>query len=1258
MNKLLDVPLASVIALSAERAVLVIRTILRSECGYAKISPTVLTISSRLTIADGGIDAEINAPPEFAVPSDCFFQSGLTGFQIKSGTSFKPWMPSAIRSELLNSNGNLSSEVDRLVQRRGRYLLICTGHDLTPEQRNESRSQIAKVLADAGFVGYENLIDVHGASQLAEFAERYPGTASLLAADPIHEAWVLEEWQRDAHMANTFEVSPEQAEIISQIRAGLQGEIKHIRVLGEPGLGKTRIVLEAVKDADIAPYVLYIQHGSKFGNTKLFRQLLRDSYNKPLVLVIDELPEGELSDIWRHLKPRCGQLKVISLDHGRDETHDNEIVRLNAPRLTDAVIKKILATRLGESRELDRWVALCEGSPRVAQAVADNLRANPSDILKPPSTVPVWARFLHGYGNRDEALARQIDCVTQHLALFSRFGYEAPIESEADYIAQLVQKTDPSIGRAQFQEIVHSLRARRVLQGSRTLFFVPKALHIYLWKQFWERYGRGFDFAQTFQAMPESLHTWFMNMFKFAEGSATAKVIDDILSSDGIFSQSETLTSAKGSRFINTLAEANSVSVLRLLEATIGKWTDQEILSFKQERQNLVWALEKIAVWPAFTVRAINVLARLAINENAENSNNATGTLVALFRIGPESAVTESSPQARLPAMLRLLRSSANMERRLGLKAMSAALDSRGLGYRIVGPEYQGLKERAKLWVPATYAEWWQAMFDYFQVLVDETRSWSPLLRSEVCLVLLEAVKSQLQIPLCTDLSLQVLSELSQDIAMSPGDLNSFFWHWQEYDDDGKQPELTKKIRSLERQYTKQNLSSRFQRYVIDVDWQEWDDEFRERKNKPKNRAKLLVNALAKRVVSNPEKLDQIQHLLSPINNAPALWYFGEKLAHGDDTRVLLVTLTSVTMETKHQGCLSGYLSALRTIDHQRYAVTINRFLDAQETAWLGAMIALRGEYDDTLFMRCLDALNKRWINPQEFSVLRYGKSIESIPSNRIESLFRHLNTFDMQEAITLLVGLLCCIPFNDESPFTSDFVFEVITKAIPSEDHHLVMSGYDWKDVCSKLVSWEKRHALPLLNALLNAMGKEYRLSYDSYVEPLANELVKIESVGAWEVLKTHFEESLPQWRSDLLNWLKGGLSRFDGNGVRSVIADLPITNIFEWIEVESEPRSALIAHAAPGTLDDELGGQITRELLLRYGQFEGVRNGISATFHSGSWTGPASEHYKRKREKFRQWLAAGFEFEVTQWIESEIEYLDRNIEREEISEERSRFD
>lgn len=1257
MNNLLTIPIQSVIELSSERAVSVARAILRAECGYAKLSPSALTISSRLTIADGGIDAEIRVPTGTEIPSDCIFIPGLTGYQIKSGTSFKPWTESSIRKELLNDRNELQPEVARLCQRGGNYTIISTGHDLTSEQRNDSRELIVETFAEVGVQMCENKVEVLGASQISEFAERYPGTASLLAPDPIQEGLTLDEWKLDSHMSNVFESSEEQSQMITQIREILHGDSKHIRVLGEPGLGKTRIVLESLKDESISSYVLYIRHGSLFGQTGLFRQLIKTGRNKPLILVIDELPESELSDIWNHLKTRCGKMKIVSMDHGNDETHDDEIIRLGAPRLQDETIKKILARQVGESPSLDRWVDICEGSPRVALAVAGNLRANPDDILKSPTSVPIWTRFLHSYGGRDEFATRQVDCVTQHLALFNRFGYEAPVGNEAEYIADLISRADPTIGWARFQEIVQTLRSRRILQGSRTLFFVPKALHIYLWRQYWDNYGRGFDFKRIFEEMPESLHVWFLNMFKYAGDTATKHVIDDIFRSDGIFSNRELLISEKGSRFLATLAEANSSAVLRLLEKTIGEWTDQELQSFRKNRQNVVWALEKIAVWSHLTVKAIGILARLAVNENSDYVNNSSGTLVGLFRIGPEAAATESTPETRLPAMIKLLQASNDAERRLGLKAMGAALDDHVMGFRIIGPEYQGIKERAKLWMPKTYGEWWQAKLAYFETLVQETKNWPSSLRGEVCEVLLKAVECQIETPSCTEFAFEVLEILVGDNAMLPEILNGFFARWRE-NETKDCPEILNRIQRIDRCHTRRSMVTRFQRYVIDVDWVEWDEDFRERHQKPKSRARDLVRALANRVARNPEKLGQIRHLLAPEGNVAALWYFGEQLAANDDERMLLPILTEIALETNHQVCLHGYLSEIKNGDSEFYFSFLKELLSKRDSAGLGVTIALRSNYDDELFVCCLDALKKKWIEPILFVVLQFGRAIESIPPKRAGRLFLLLSELNTPESLSLLVSLLDSVPFNTESGFSPGFVFEVMQRTIPGESNRDVMKGYHWKRVCLKLIVWEPLHTFPLFDAVLTRMGEVFRLSYDSDVATLANELVEKNPSEAWEIVKTHFEQELPKWRTDLLHWLKGEVHIFEEKEQRGAIADLPISEILRWIDEDIDERANLIAHAVPATLDDEYGGQLTRELLSRYGHLDDVWQGISATFHTEGWRGPASEHYRRKRGKLRRWLASGFESKITKWIEIEIECIDRRIEEEEIKEERSRFD
>ncbi|MDC6167138.1 hypothetical protein [Paucibacter sp. XJ19-41] len=1105
---------------------------------------------------------------------------------------------------------------------------------------------------------YGGMVDVLGASQLSNFAERYPGIAALLTFDTIHEAWVLDEWDRDAHMANSFQPAPAQAELIEQIRAGIEGDAKHIRVLGEPGLGKTRMALEALRAPHIAPSVLYLRYGSKFGQTALFRQLLRAGWTKPLVLVLDDLSESEMSDIWRHLKTRCGAMKLITLDHGHDEGHDGEILRLKAPRLPDATIRSILAERVGESRELDRWVAICEGSPRVAHAVAENLHANPGDLLRPPATVPLWTRFLHGYVVQEDAASRQVDCVAHHLALFSRFGFEDPVSDEATYVSQLIHKVDPTIGWARFQEIVQSLRARRVLQGSRTLFFVPKALHIYLWKQFWTRYGRGFDFVSTFETMPRSLHAWFLNKFRFAGGQDTAFVVEEILKPDGVFSSRDMLTSSTGSQFLSTLAEANSAAVLRLLESSLGKWSDAELVEFKTDRQNIVWALEKIAVWPLLTVRGLNILARLAVNENADFSNNSTGTFVGLFRIGPEAAATEASPAQRLPALLGLLRASTDAERLLGLKAMASALDTHGMGFRTVGPEYQGLQERAKLWTPATYGDWWQAHLLYFQTLIDETSTWPAALRPQVCSALLDAVEHQIRMPPCTELAFQELEKLTSDSAMSPSKLNKFFWHWQEYREDEQHRDLAIRLRRLARRYARRDLTSRFQRYVLDVDWLEWEEEYRDQRDRPPSHAKALVAALARRIAASPHRLAEISHLLAPENHTPAIWSFGEQLAVADDERILLPLLTGIARKSTHGTCLHGYLTGLKAKSPERFESWLMEMLSRSDTAGLGAEMTLRSTYSENAFNRCLDALEAKWIEPALFGALQFGRAFDSVPTAQAERLFRLIRERDTPEAMELLIGLINSISSDRPRPCGSDFAFAVALQAIPGSRHPGQSFGFHWKRVCSTLVKSNTEFAAPLLDAILTAMGKEYRLSYDHDIEALSKELVGIDPERAWQVTAKHFEATLPRWRSDVYNWLKGGIRSF-GEGVpRGPISDLPESSILSWIESDPSGRAALIAHAALPTLDDAGGGGLTRQLLTRYGHIEGVRSGISASFHSGSWTGPTSQYLKRKREILRRWLAAGFDFQVVQWIEPEIERLDRQIQREEINEERDRFE
>ena len=1183
--------------LSAEAAVARFRELLHCEARYVGLRPDAVTISANLYVSDGGVDAQVESVN--SLPEDTFFKVGRNGFQLKTGTTFKPWQRNFLESELLTKSGELVPEVRRTLEVDGHYLLVCFGLDLTPAQRNDSRELIAELFAQVGFQNMDARIEVFGQCQIASYFERYPSLRLSLMGGSDEDFLLVSEWSKHAHMSNQVVLSEDQTKLVGSLREKLQGETKHIRILGEPGIGKTRLVLEAVRSEEIAPNVLYVQYGARFSLTKLFRELLRESPKYPLVLVLDELSEREMSGIWGHLKNRCGSLKLISLDHGRDRSRDSEIEYFSAPRLPDQTIKLILVSHVGEHQDLDRWVSICEGSPRVAQAVGENLAANPDDILKPPATVPIWDRFLFGYAQQQSEDARQVALVMRHIALFSRFGFEDPVGAEAKYIAILVAHSDPTVSWSRFQEIVQSLRDRRILQGTRTLFIVPWALHIHLWREYWHWYGRGFDFVNLFEDMPESLHGWFMDMFRYAHGTSAAPIVREILRWDGVYSNREFFCSAKGTSFLSTLAEADPEATISLIERTLGVWSREELLAFDANRQGIVWTLEKISVWQPTFIRATKMLARLAVVENAKNGNNATGTLLGLFRIGTEWAATEASPSERLPVLLEMLRSVDDDLKLMGLKVAEAALNTSGSGYRIIGPEHQGIKERAALWRPKTYGEWWSECKIFLECLIDETRGWNDALRTEANSTILTVAGEQLRIASHREMVLSVIEQIADDPVTDIRRLNHFFiqrlrWH---HDEDDLPVRF--QLRRLEGHLTRRNLGSRFQRYVLDTTWDEWEDYNLEGELRKHTRPKKLVRALAGRVARNDEAFEcLLPRLVGGSTETAALFFFGQAMCAADKDNKRLLPLFAFKADSINSQCLGGYLAGLRERDQNKWQEVLLGLLANQDTANRGADLVWRSGFDDQVLNACLDAFDAGWIEPGYFRSLCYGMSWQSVSQDSLVRLFTLLSNLGDQISAYVLVDLLDQILKGDSWPVDSDFVFRVVTASAHFDEKQDTMHSYHWHGVCKKLVEHDPTKAMPLLHVLLLQMGKNYRLSYDHDVEPLAHSLCHLNPVGAWEIITSHLLSTAPKWRADLLNWLKGWIGGFGEKNSVPPIAEFPLQNVLDWIAQDTEARASMIAHCAPNSLDDAYGGALTRALLAHYRNLDGVAAGISCNF------------------------------------------------------------
>ena len=244
---------------------------------------------------------------------------------------------------------------------------------------------------------------------------------------------------------------------ISDIREKLRGigektEAIHVRIYGDPGIGKTRLVLEATRKEDLLPLVVYCDSASKFKDSDLMYEILKEDNQFSVILIVDECNADDRAYIWDKLKYLGHRIKFVSIYNEHDDTAGN-ISYFDAPPMEQKEISVIIQGYDVPKERADRWAEFCSGSPRVAHVIGWNLVHNPEDLLKPPDTVDIWNRYVVGGDDPNSQQVQQRRTVLSYLALFKRFGSGPAVIVEAQSIAKLIAQTEPQITWADFNKL-------------------------------------------------------------------------------------------------------------------------------------------------------------------------------------------------------------------------------------------------------------------------------------------------------------------------------------------------------------------------------------------------------------------------------------------------------------------------------------------------------------------------------------------------------------------------------------------------------------------------------------------------------------------------------------------------------------------------------------------------------------------------------------------------------------------------------------
>lgn len=1238
-----EVKVESILALQPAEGIRLARALLWAEAWRLKIPRCSVVISEAINVADGGIDARVAGDGQLY---DSVLIPGESHYQVKTGESFKPWQEAEIRKELFGDKAPsleaLGAETRRCLERHAMYCLIVLGHDLTSQHVGLAKKWLGQFFAQCGFD--KARVCCLSAGQIVGAMSLHPSLcldANGLGMLPFQTTAA---WATSADMTPQLALGASQESFIASLLDALDTQdLQHVRVIGEPGIGKSRLVLEAIKRVpDLAANTMFVRQASDFQSSLLFTELLKPGRDYSLILVIDECDDKDRAQIWRGLKSRAA-VKLITIDHGPGGSGGSGMSTLSAPPLEAAQIELILRSYIGERDGLTNWATWCEGSARVAHALGENLRDHPEDVLRTPGTVPIWDRFISGYGEENDGGKAKL--VLRHLALFEKFGFRCPVENEAGYIAGLIEKAAPSITRAKFNEIVGYYLDRRILQGDRTLRIVPKALRVHLWREWWESYGVGADVESMLAEMPDSLYGWFMRPFSHAHDVPSAMdVVRKLLHPQkGLFAKREFLAGEVGVKFVGVLAEADPEAALTLLRGILG-WPDDYLSSLEQGRQGLAFAISRIAVWKSCFRYAAKILGRLSFGDESTNSNNARGIFAELFV--PLGAATQAAFVDRVAMIRELLSADAAFDRSLGLAAAQQAFNTRGHS-RVVGVEFQGSRARIEFWGPALWDEligpWRSLLSELLQKRTVGDGAWMRAVDASILNGIDNMLRSNVLHDECVA-ALRTLSATDHNFEATLGFLIPLLRYSSEALPDAVRDELI----GLRSAMSGTTFEERLRRYVLSM---VWDDDDEEGSGDPPETAQSIRQALAAQAIGDSDLFAKSLPALCK-SGVDRVVHFGQDVASGaKDARFdqVMLSQTAALGEDGVPCFLSGYLRGVFSLDVARWEGLADALLlDPQR--WVALGVAWSG-VSDKIFERLL-ALHRDGLidnaglmsvayDPikDEHGVQRTRQAIRQILELRSENFY--------EVAIQMANRGLC--KGDEANAEDEEAAFSVLSIGALSGKTSDTIPDHHWGKLAKRFRMQFPRRDLELFEAILAGAIAFHGLGYRGNLTKVADQICEEHPGETWKRVGA---EMLGEHNFVFHMWL-GDVGHY-GEPLKQAILHFKSEDIFEWVDEDPAERAPRIAGVLPKTLEAEPAGNLTREFIRRYGALPHVGSSMQAHFRTGVWSGNASDRYESDRDAARKWLAEASDPKVQDWLSDYIAVLNAEIESARIWEER----
>ena len=699
------------IALLTERTLpVLLRRLLSAEAQAHGLPEYGIHVAGSITTPDGGEDGRISWTGGPLHTS--FLPAQFSQFQLKAGQVG----PTAAAHDVVKRNGEVKPMVRSALEAGGHYVMLCA-HPYTYQQIDARKERMRAALRDAGIDLDDSQVDFRDADQIADWVNRHPSVAAWVkqwtqpgSVGPFR-SWV--HWaSRAEHDSSPWSDDDRLLGLREPLRKAASERRSVVRVVGPSGIGKSRLILEALKPSEpderlgysLADLLLYADE-SEVGDLAIngVVQTLAENGQRAVV-VIDRCPPETHRILVGMVQRQGSHLSLITIDDDiPPDAQDRSIVEVaeyetlvkvpEAPsEVTEAIINSVC--RGLPSEDFRRLAHFSRGFPKIAHVVAQAWTSARS--VAHATEEHLVETFVVGRRLQDRELLLGS---ARLLAAFRLVRVDHPDGDQLAEVAARGRNLSASDLRDGFNHLIDRGVARR---HGRCVTLQPRPIGLHLAERQWRDWSPdewveilGGD-ASADLKVGAAKQLALLNTTEVAQ-----PVVQHVCRDGGPFDGIEGIVQPGHMEVLSALAEIDTSLVAERIGRSLRRFPDLAMIR-DDVRRHLVWALEKIAFHPDSFDEGAHLLLRLALAENETYGNNATGQFVGLFPVILGN--TAADGHARLVVLREVAESDNPVQRKIVVDALVSGSATNHF-WRSVGAETHGSRPTLSSWHPATREE-------------------------------------------------------------------------------------------------------------------------------------------------------------------------------------------------------------------------------------------------------------------------------------------------------------------------------------------------------------------------------------------------------------------------------------------------------------------------------------------------------------------------------------------------------------------------